>query len=112
MYRLTVRHGPKVTRERFELLDDAIAALEAAAKRIRSAGPLPARKLIREFEPGGQVAGRVEISLGGGFLRRGEEAGVDVMGDGSFVPFAGGSGRIELDPERSGPFEAVREALS
>ena len=59
----------------------------------------------------GQVAGRVEISTGG-LLRRGEDAGVDVMGDGTFVAFAGGMRRTELDPGRQGPFEAVRRALS
>ena len=109
-YRLTVRQGPKVTRERFESLDEALAALEARAKEIRAAGPLTARKMIREFEPGDQVAGRLEISSGG-FLRRGADAGIDVMGDGRFVAFAGGVRRSELDPGGDGPFAAVRRAL-
>lgn len=109
-YKLTVRQGPKVTREKFERLDDALETLERRAREVRSAGPLEPRKLLRSFESGDQVAGRLEISTGG-FLRRGTEAGLDVMGDGSFVPFAGGMGRTELDPERIGPFEAIREAL-
>ena len=109
-YRLTVRQGPKVTRERFESLDEALAALEARAKEIRAAGPLAPRKMIREFEPGNQVAGRLEISSGG-LLRGGADAGVDVMGDGHFVPFAGGVRRSELDPGDGGPFAAVRRAL-
>ncbi|CAN5220345.1 hypothetical protein BH24ACT23_BH24ACT23_09980 [soil metagenome] len=99
-----------MTRERFELLDDAILALERHVKDIRSAGPLEARKMIREFEPADQVAGRVEISTGS-LLRRGNEAGIDVMGDGTFVAWSGGTGRIELDPGRDGPFEAVRQVL-
>jgi hypothetical protein len=110
-YRLTVRQGPRVTREKFEDLDDAIAALERYAKDIRSAGPLESHKMLREFEPEVQVAGRVELSTGG-LLRRGEDAGVDVMGDGTFVAFRGGMRRTELDPGRHGPFEAVRRALS
>jgi hypothetical protein len=110
-YRLTVRQGPRVTREKFEDLDDAIAALERSAKDIRSAGPLESRKMLREFEPEVQVAGRVELSTGG-LLRRGEDAGIDVMGDGTFVAFRGGMRRTELDPGRHGPFEAVRRALS
>ena len=110
-YRLTVRQGPRVRRERFATLDEALVALEARAKEIREAGPLRPRKMIRDFEPGDQVAGRVEISTGG-FLRKGTEAGVDVMGDGRLVPFAGGMRRAELDPGRDGPFAAVRRALA
>ena len=110
-YRLTVRQGPRVTRERFDDLDEAIAALERHAKEIRSAGPLKARKMLREFEPEAQVAGRIELSTGG-LLRRGEDAGVDVMGDGTLVAFRGGLRRVELDPGDAGPFQAVRRALS
>lgn len=110
-YRLTVRQGPKVSREKFETLEEAVAALEEHAKRIHAAGPLRPRKMIREFEPGDQVAARLEISAGSGFLRRGQEAGIDVMGDGRLVAFAGGMRRTELDPGRDGPFAAVRKAL-
>ncbi len=109
-YKLTVRQGPKVTRERFDLLDHALEALERHARDIRSAGPLEPRKMLREFESADQVAGRLEITTGS-FMRRGQDAGVDVMGDGTFVPFAGGLGRSELDPGNIGPFEAVRQAL-
>jgi hypothetical protein len=110
-YRLTVRQGPRVTREKFQDLDAAIAALETRAKEIRAAGPLAPRKMLREFEPEVQVAGRVELSTGG-LLRRREDAGVDVMGDGTFVAFRGGMRRTELDPGDHGPFEAVRRAFS
>jgi hypothetical protein len=110
-YRLTVRQGPKVSRQKFESLDAALEALEQRAKEIRAEGPLEAKKMIREFEPGDQVAGRVEISTGGGILRRGVDAGVDVMGDGRFVAFRGGMRRSELDPGEKGPFKAVRRAL-
>ena len=110
-YKLTVRRGPRVTREKFEDLDAAIAALERHAKEIRSAGPLQPRKMLREFESEVQVAGRVEISTGG-LLWRGEDAGVDVMGDGSLVAFRGGMRRTELDPGSRGPVDAVRRVLS
>jgi hypothetical protein len=109
-YRLTVRQGSRVTREKFEDLDAAIEAMELRAKEIRAAGPLRPRKMLREFESESQVAGRVEVSSGG-FLRRGADAGVDVMGDGTFVAFRGGVRRVELDPERDGAFAAVRRAL-
>jgi hypothetical protein len=111
MFKLTVRQGPRVAREKFEDLDDAIAAMERRAKDIRSQGPLEARKVFREYEPGIQVAGRVEISTGG-FLKSGREAGIDVMGDGSLVAYEGGFRRSELAPGHDGPFEAVRKALS
>lgn len=67
--------------------------------------------MLRSFEPGDQVAGRVSITSGGGFLRSGDEAGIDVMGDGTLVAYKGGMGRAELDPGNNGPFEAVRRAL-
>ena len=100
-----------MNREKFDDLDSAIAALEEEAKRIRAQGPLQARKLVREFEPGDQVAGRVEISTGG-LIRRGVDAGVDVMGDGRYVAFRGGFGREEIDPGDESPFTAVRRLLS
>lgn len=109
-YRLTARHGPRVTRAKFDDLEGALEALERHAKDVRAAGPLKPRKAVREFEPSGQVAGRIEISTGG-FFRAGRTAGVDVMGDGTFVAFKGGMSRTELDPGDEGPFEAVRRAL-
>ena len=111
MFRLTVRKGPHVAREKFEDLEEAVAALERRVKDIRSEGPLQPKKLFREYDPGVQVAGRAELSTGG-FLRSGQSAGVDVMGDGSLVAYRGGVRREELDPGQEGPFEAVRRALA
>jgi hypothetical protein len=52
----------------------------------------------------------LEISTGG--LVRGRSAGVDVMGDGSLVPFGGGITRQPLEPRgRETPFDAVRREL-
>ena len=63
--------------------------------------------MLRDFEPGERVAARLEISRGG--MLRGRSAGVDVMGDGSLVAFAGGVGRRPLEPgEGETPFDAVR----
>ena len=109
-YRLTVRQGPNVAKEKFEDLDEAIAVMERRVKDIRSEGPLVAQKMLREYEPEIQVAGRVEISTGG-FLRSGVSAGIDVMGDGTLVAYRGGVQREELNPGQKGPFEAVRKAL-
>ena len=109
-YKLTTRRGPKVERESFDDLNAAIEALERHAKDIRSQGPLPARSMVRDFEPGDLVAGRVEISTGG-MLRGGATAGVDVMGDGRYVAFRGGIGRDEIDFGDGSPFAAVRRVF-
>lgn len=67
--------------------------------------------MLRTFEPGDRVAARCEISTGGWL--RGSAAGVDVMGDGNIVAFAGGVTRNPLEP-RDGetPFDAVKRQLS
>jgi hypothetical protein len=109
-YKLTVRSGPRVDREKFEDLDAAITALEERAKEIRSQGPLSERSFVRQFDPADQVAGRVELTTSG-LLRRGLDAGVDVMGDGRYVAFRGGFGREEIDHGDGSPFKAVRKVF-
>jgi hypothetical protein len=110
-YRLTVRHGPKVERETFEMLDDAVEALERHAEEIRREGPLEEVSALRDFEPGQRVHARLELSTGGFF--RGSEAGIDVMGDGALVPYLGVIRKRRLEPARGGStFDAVREALA
>jgi hypothetical protein len=110
-YRLTVRHGPRVDRRQFDDLPAAVAAMESRAQEIRSEGPLEGIKMLREYEPGERVAARLEVATGGKL--RGRTAGVDLMGDGSLVGFAGGVRRRTLDP-RGGQtvFDAVRRELS
>jgi hypothetical protein len=108
---LTVRHGPQVKRERFDSLDDAVETMRHDADAIRSEGPLQKVSSLRDFEPGQQVHARLEISTGG--LLRGRDAGVDVMGDGSLIPYSGGVRRRELElRDDQSPFEAVGEALA
>jgi hypothetical protein len=101
-----------VRRERFEHLDEAVAAMRAAADEVSGAGPLGAVRIIREYEPGERVAARLEISTGGP-LRGGRDAGLDVMGDGRLVPYTGASRRRSLELEAGeSPFDAVRRALA
>lgn len=65
---------------------------------------------LRDFEPRDQVHARLQLSCGG--LLRKSVAGVDVRGDGTFVPFKGGVAREELDPtHHDTPFDLVRETL-
>jgi hypothetical protein len=110
-YKLTVRHRSRVEREQFDDLRTAVAALESHAERIRAEGQLRGVKMLREFSPGDRVAARLEIATGG--MIKGTAAGVDVMGDGSMVGFAGGVARRPL-ASRGGQtiFDAVRRELA
>jgi hypothetical protein len=109
-WKLTVRHGSEVSTESFDDLDEAVAAMRERALAIRSEGPLRAVRSLRDFEPGDQVHARLQLSSGG--LLRKSAAGVDVRGDGTFVPFKGGVVREELDPtHHETPFDLVRETL-
>ena len=108
-YRLTVRDGPRVRRERFDALDSALAALEERGRELeRSADRSPVKSLLgREYEPVQQVAARIELR------GRGVRAGVDVRGDGSSEAFTGWVRRA-LVVQRSGEsaYDALRRALS
>jgi len=108
---LTVRHGSEVEHADFDDLGEAVEAMRARALAIRADAP-PARPVrsIRDFEPSELVHARLQLS-GRGLLRK-PVAGVDLRGDGSFVPFRGGVGREELDPtNHETPFDLVRETL-
>lgn len=108
---LTFRHGPKVDRAEFADLDEAVAALRERIEEVRAEGPLKAVKMFRQYEPERRVNARAELSRGG-FLRS-TTAGVDLMGDGSLVPYAGSVRRRLLDaPEGGTAFDAVRDFLS
>lgn len=110
-WKLTVRAGSDVDHAAFEDLDEAVAAMRERALEIRSEGPARPVRSIRQFEPGQQVNARLQLS-GRGRLFHKPTAGVDVRGDGTFVPFAGGVTRAELDPtDHDTPFDLVRETL-
>jgi hypothetical protein len=85
-YTLTIRQGPKVTRERYAELEEAIGAVEEHGRSLeRGADARPVGgSLIRRFEPVQQVVARLELR-GPGRLR----AGVDVRGDGSSEAYTG-----------------------
>lgn len=83
---------------------------ERALEIRAAAGPAKTVSALRDFEPKDQVRARLQLQ-GRGFLRK-PTAGIDVRGDGTFVPYRGGVGREELDPsERETPFDLVRETL-
>jgi hypothetical protein len=107
-YRLTIRRRGASQRERFERLDDALAALEDRLDELASRERRPAqRALAHEYQPVAQVAARGEIS-GPRRLR----AGVDLRGDGSAEAFTGRLVRrlVERRPGETA-YEALRRIL-
>jgi hypothetical protein len=109
-WKLAVRHGSDVSHQSFEELGEAVAAMRELAMAIRAEGPVKGVSMLRDFAPGDQVRARLQIS-GRGLLRK-PVAGVDVRGDGAFMPFRGGVRREELDPtHHDSPFDLVRETL-
>jgi len=107
---LTVRVEAKVESTGFDDLDAAVAAMRERALEIRAEAPPKTAKVLRTFKPSEQVQGRLELS-GRGLLHK-PVAGIDVRGDGTFVPYKGGMRREEMDPtNHDTPFDLVRETL-
>lgn len=107
-YRVTVRRGPKVERERRDSLDEALELLETEA-RVAAFAPdhTPIEAIGRRFEPADLVAVRAELRGPG--LR----AGVDVRGDGSVVAWTGRMSRTAIEPQGGeSPYAALRRALT
>ena len=105
-----MRHGSDVDHAQFDDLGAAVAAMRERALAIRSEGPARPVQSLRDYGPGDQVHARLQLSSGG--LFRKAVAGIDVRGDGTFVPFRGGVVREELDPSgHETPFDLVRETL-
>jgi hypothetical protein len=92
-WKLTIRSGSEVEHASFEALDEAIAAMRERAMSIRAQGPVEPASMLRDYTPGQQVQARLQLK-GRGLLRA-PIAGIDVRGDGTFVPFSGGVGRPE-----------------
>ena len=109
-WKLTVRKGAEVSHFGFDDIDEAVEVMRERAKGIRSQGPPKTANVLRTFTPEQQVVGRLQLA-GKGRLRK-PVAGIDVRGDGTFVPFHGAVKREELEPSRDEtPFELVRETL-
>jgi hypothetical protein len=109
-WKLTVRHGSDVSHQRFNDLDEAVTEMRRHALAIRAEGPAKPVSALRDFGPEKQVHARLQLT-GKGILRK-PAAGIDVRGDGTFMPFRGGVTREELDPTAyETPFDAVRASL-
>jgi hypothetical protein len=110
-WKVTVRHGPSVGREKFATLDEAIEEMRQKVEEIRREDRLPPVSMLRDFSPAEQVQARIEISGPG--LIRAPEGGVDVMGDGSAIAYTGAIRKhpIEVDSLEHA-FERLGEAMS
>lgn len=110
-WKLTVRHGSDVDHVGYEALDEAVEAMRERALAIRAEGPAKVVSALRDFAPKDQVHARLQLS-GRGWIRK-PVAGIDVRGDGTFMPYRGGVRREELDPtDHETPFDLVRETLA
>jgi hypothetical protein len=97
-WRVTSRSGPRVTRERFEDLDQALQALESCAQGLANEAPgRPVDVKFRRFEPSEVVIGRLELA-GPERLAPSVRGGVDVRADGSVQAFLGRVRRQVVEP--------------
>ena len=109
-WKVTVRHGSEVRRERFDDLDDALAEARGRVSAVLTEGRLGTVRMLREFTPDQRVHARIEISGPG--LLRGPEGGLDVMGDGAVVAYTGAVRKREVGGETlDEAFDRLRERL-
>jgi hypothetical protein len=108
-WKLTIRNGSQVERERHDDPDDAFTALEAALRPLAASTRRSTEKVFRrEIEPVQQVVAR-----GGLAGPRGARGGIDVRCDGSTEAWTGRSWRRELVAQEPGEdaFAALRRVL-
>jgi hypothetical protein len=96
-WKVTVRHGSTVGREKFDSLDGAIEEARRRVEEIQREGGLPTISAFRKHTPDQRVEARIEIS-GPGFLRP-REGGIDVMGDGSAIAYTGAIRKETIDAD-------------
>ena len=110
-WKVTVRHGSNVDREKFDSLDEAIGHAQHGVDEIQRSDRLPPARMLREFTPAELVHARIELS-GPGILR-GPEGGIDVMGDGSAIAYTGAIRKRKIDADSlEQAFDRLRDALA
>jgi hypothetical protein len=110
-WKVTVRHGSRVGRERFSSLDEAIDEARRRVEEIRREGGLPAISVFRKHTPDQRVHARIEISGPG--LIRAPEGGIDVMGDGQSIAYTGAVRKEQIEADSlDDAFERLRDALA
>lgn len=107
-WKLTVRSGPKVKKQSFPQLDEALDALEERARELADAVPDRGYDAkIRRFEAVELVSARLELAGPERFVPS-LRAGIDVRGDGSVEAYRGRLRREVIEPRRG---ETVYAAL-
>ncbi|HEY3727669.1 MAG TPA: hypothetical protein VGL51_10875 [Solirubrobacteraceae bacterium] len=114
-WRLTVRAGPKVKRQAFGGLDEALDALEQRARELADSASESNQGFdakIRRFEPVERVSARLEVS-GPERLVPSVRAGVDVRGDGSVEAYRGRVKRQVIEARKGeSTYAALRRELA
>jgi hypothetical protein len=111
-YRVVLRNGAKVTRERVETLGESLDLVERYGRGLAAQPRLQEVDLrFRTFAPADQVAARVELR-GPQRWRPAVRAGIDVRGDGSVAAWTGAAQREPVAPEPGeNAYEALRRTL-
>jgi hypothetical protein len=109
-WKVTVRYGSKVGREKFATLDEAIDEARRRVDQVRLEGGLPAVTVFRKHTPDQRVHARIEISGPG--LIRSPEGGIDVMGDGHAIAYTGAIRKETIEADSlDQAFERLRGIL-
>jgi hypothetical protein len=109
-WKVTVRHGSKVGREKFATLDEAMDEARRRVAEIQREGGLPAISAFREHPSDQRVEARIEISGPG--LIRSPEGGIDVMGNGHAIAYTGAMRKETIHAETlDDAFERLGEVL-
>jgi hypothetical protein len=109
-WKVTVRHGSKVDREKFKTLDEALGETRRRVADVQREDALPTVHFLRDFTPDQRVAARIEISGPG--LIRAPEGGIDVLGDGSAIAYTGTIRKAPIDVSSiDEAFESLHNAL-
>jgi hypothetical protein len=109
-WKVTVRHGSTVGREKFDSVDEAITYAQRRVDEIRREGGLPPISVFRTHTPDQRVHARLEISGPG--LFRAPEGGIDVMGDGTAIAYTGAVRKEQIEADSlDEAFERLAGAL-
>jgi hypothetical protein len=110
-WKVTVRHGSNVGREKFSSLAEAIDEARRRVEEIQREDRLPAITLFRKHTPDQRVNARIEITGPG--LIRSPEGGIDVMGDGHAVAYTGAIRKETIEADSlDEALDRLRDALA